>query len=626
MKIFRFSFIIPTALIVLLISIFSIFYMDIYLKKAFISAGESVFGAKVEIAELKTKLKGMSIHISGLKIGDKDQEFKNLVDIDSIRFGVRFIPLLSKKLIIDRMNIDGIKWGTKRTTSAKLPPKKKKKRKPGEQSFSEKLIKNAKIKANEEFNAFPSVQKFNEIQELVKNFSPQSVIDASGLQSVTAVQNYYINLMGKYDLYNKNISSIDIKTQVDEVSVLIDKISKTDIKTPADIKALNENLAELDKKRKGLEQTYKELQDIKNNITQDVKEQQNAFKDMKSLIDKDVDNISSKLSIPSFDFKNICKMLFGDIWINRVEKTIYYMQIIRKFLPETEENQIEVRERMKGRDIIFPVKTVLPSLLISDISLSGTTGGEGKTNIPITFKGKANNISSNQKLVGKPLTFSAEGDDTNQKIKVSGIFNRLTSTAEDTVTFAMEGINADRLGIPKTDYTPAFDKAELDFKTEFKLKGKNDFIAKGEIKINDIYYSSEDKNFEGVNKEIIKYVSMLWDGINSINIEAEVFILEEGFRSSFTSDIDKALAQRFDNIIKTSIGNVKLRIRKEINQYVDAQKKVLQTEADKYKQQVQKELEPKMKEVNAKIDEIKKEAEKKQAELKKQAVSSLFKL
>ena len=183
MKIFRFSFIIPTLIVISLISCFFIFYLDTYLKKGFISAGEIIFGAKVEVGEFKTKFKGLSVYISDIKIGDKDNEFKNLLDVEKVKFGVKFIPLLSKKINIDNMNIEGIKWGTSRTVSAKLPPKKKKKVKPAEDSFVQKMMKEAKVKANQEFNSFPSVQKFNEIQNSFR-FSPQSIVDMTGIQSV----------------------------------------------------------------------------------------------------------------------------------------------------------------------------------------------------------------------------------------------------------------------------------------------------------------------------------------------------------------------------------------------------------------------------------------------------------
>jgi len=109
MKIFRFSFIVPAVIIIALIFAFFVLLFDGYLKKGLIAAGETAFGAKVEIASVKTSFKNFSVRISGIKIGDKDAEFKNLADIDAVSFNARFIPLLSKKFIIDEMSVRGFK-------------------------------------------------------------------------------------------------------------------------------------------------------------------------------------------------------------------------------------------------------------------------------------------------------------------------------------------------------------------------------------------------------------------------------------------------------------------------------------------------------------------------------------
>ncbi|MCL2145259.1 MAG: TIGR03545 family protein [Endomicrobia bacterium] len=625
MKIFRWKFIVPTAIVIALVCGFFIFYLDIYLKKAFISAGELIFGAKVEVGSLKTKFKGLSVNVRDIKIGDKDNEFKNLADIDRVNFGVRFIPLLSMKFIIDDMTVDGIKWGTARETSCKLPPKKQKEAKPDEESFASKAVKEMKEKAVEEYNAFPSVRKFGTIQNQIKNFSPQSIIDMSGIQSVKEVQDSYVDLMGKYDSYNKKVNEFDVKSQIDGIAELADAISKTNLKTAADIQTLKDNLSKLSEERKNLEQTYADLKAVKDGLIKDAKEQQNAFKDISSLINKDVDSIASKLSVPSLDFKNITRMLFGDIWIQRTDKVLYYMSLIKKYMPEKkaeEENKPEPRERMKGREINYPVKNKLPKLWIANVKLSGTSGGEGKEGIPITFSGIAKNIASDQKLTGQKTTFEAKGDDTNQILTLSGSFDRVNDIAEDIISFTMEGMDAVRLGIPESDYTPSFEEAKAKIYAEFMMLG-SDFITKAGIYIDGLQYDPESKDFQGVGPDLIKYVSMLWQGINSMNIEASMSIKDGDIKADFMSDIDKLLAQRFNNIINAAVGDVKVKIRKEVTQYVDSQKSVLQAEADKYNKQVQKELEPKLNDLQKKINEIKKVIADKENELKKSAASTI---
>ena len=625
MKIFRRAFIVPTAVIIALICVFFIFYLDIYLKKTVISAGELIFGAKVEVGSLQTKFKGLSVNIRDIKIGDKDNEFKNLADIDHVNFGVRFIPLLSMKFIIDDMTVDGIKWGTTRKTSCKLPPKKQKEAKPDEESFALKAVKEMKEKAVEEYNAFPSVRKFGTIQNQIKNFSPQSIVDMAGIQSLRKVQDSYVDLMGRTDAYNKKINGFDVKSQIANITALTDAISKTNIKAAADAQALKDNLSKLNEEKKNLEQTYADLKTIKDSLVKDVKEQQNAFKDISSLINQDVDNIASKLSVPSLDLKNVTRVLFGEIWMRKVDKVLCYMSLIEKYMPEKkpeDKNSPEPRERMKGREIVYPIQNRLPKLWIVNIKLSGTSGGEGKEGVPITFSGIAKNISSDQRLAGQKTTFEVKGDDMNQTLTLKGSFSRITDIAEDIISFTMEGMDAVRLGIPASDYTPSFKEAKAKISAEFMALG-SDFITKAGIYINGLQYSSVSRDFQGASPELIRYADMLWQDIDSMNIEASVSILkDESIKFDFTSDIDKLLGQRFNNIINAAIGDVKVRIRKEITQYADLQINLLQAEADKYGSQIQKELESKMNDIQKKINEIKKLITDKENELKNSALPS----
>ncbi|MDR2426040.1 MAG: TIGR03545 family protein [Endomicrobium sp.] len=636
MRIFRWKFIIPTAIIIASICVFLMFYLDTRLKKVFISSGELIFGAKVEIESIETKLKGLSVNIRSIKIGDKDNEFKNLLDIDNIKFSIRFIPLLSKKIIIDDMTVEGIKWDTSRAESCKLPQKKHKKSEPKEESFMLKAMKELKTKAVQEYDDFPSVRKLGEIQNQIKSFSPQSIVDMAGILSIKTVQDSYVDLMGKYDFYNKIANEFDIKAQTGRITILIDSVSKTNIKTTADIQKLKDNLVKLNDERKNLEKTYNDLKAVKVELLKDTKERQNAFKNITSLINQDVDNIASKLSVPSLDFKNVTRILFGGIWVERADKVLYYMNLIRKYIPENKapldagksdlenNNKLEIKERLKGSDILYPVKNKLPTLFIANVKLSGTSAGEGKEGIPITFSGYIKDIAWNQKLIGRKTVFEVKGDNMQQTIIVTGSFDRISDTAQDIILFSMEGMPAQRLGIMESDYMPSFKDTKSKVAAEFILS-ETDFIMKAGIYIDGMRYDPSVKNFKGVNADLIKYVNMIWHGINSMDAQMQLSILKEGgSKVNFTSNIDKKLAQRFNNILNAAVGDVKVKIKQEVTQYVDSQKHVLESEVDKYGKDIQNELDSKLKEINKKINDIKKLVLNKEAELKKSALSSLL--
>ena len=103
-----------------------------------------------------------------------------------------------------------------------------------------------------------------------------------------------------------------------------------------------------------------------NNAKKDLTESVNFTKQIQGMINKDIDSLSSKVALPGLDTRNISRILFGQQWINRTDKIIYYMALIKKYMPEKKAKK-EVKERQKGRDIIFKQKQY-PDLLISKIT------------------------------------------------------------------------------------------------------------------------------------------------------------------------------------------------------------------------------------------------------------------
>ncbi|MDD5755870.1 MAG: hypothetical protein PHR23_01135, partial [bacterium] len=74
-----------------------IIFRDAILKQAFISTGEMVTGAKIEVSSFKTSLMDSSLEIKDLQVANKSDVWKNLVVIDLLKFDMRFLPLLTKK-------------------------------------------------------------------------------------------------------------------------------------------------------------------------------------------------------------------------------------------------------------------------------------------------------------------------------------------------------------------------------------------------------------------------------------------------------------------------------------------------------------------------------------------------
>ncbi len=499
MKIIRWSFLLITAIIIALIAILNILFFDKILKKVIISAGQIAVGAKVEIDYLKTSFKNCSVTINGFRAADKNNYFKNLVDIEKVRFDVRFAPLLRKKVVIDEMSVDGLRWQTDRKTSGELPKKKKS----NEESKFSKLFKSAKDKTVTEFNNLPSVETFNKIQDQIKNFDINKLIEDSGLSSIKEVEKVSTDLQNKYKSYQDKINNFNYEEKINNAKTLADELSKSKFGSLADISKTAKKVSELKAIKKEFDDILAEL----NNAKKDVSATIDVTKQIKNTITNDVNMICEKISIPTLNTKNISQMLFGTKWVNRVEKVLYYISIIKQYIPEgsDEEEVKEVKQRALGRDIIFREK-LYPSLLISLMKVTGTTA-KTKEEVGIDFSGLIKNISSSPKLVGAPIILELAGNNSTQKLAVNGLFDHRTKDSKDNIKVEIAGLSGTILNIEPNDYLPLIDTSKVNVAGSFDLNNSG-FLCSADIAFRDI----KEKALNSVEGNL-KYLAQITNSI-----------------------------------------------------------------------------------------------------------------
>jgi len=599
MKFIRLNFIIPAVIVIALITAFNILFFDILLKKAFIATGEMIFGAKVEVVSLKTSFTHLSLEMTGLKCADRNDYFKNVIDIDQIKFQAKFSPLLRKKIVIDEMSVNGLKWGTERKTSGKLPPKKEKKfeKKKKKDGMFSKFFEGAKNKATSEFNNLPAVDAFAKIEAQTKNFDVNSLINAADLQSLNEINKLSAETEAKYNNYKTKISGYKIEEKIEETKTLINDISKTKSFALSDISASAGKIEKLKENKKELESILKDLNNAKKDLTESV----NFTKQIQGMINKDIDSLSSKVALPGLDTRNISRILFGQQWINRTDKIIYYMSLVKKYMPEKKAEK-EVKERQKGRDIIFKQKQY-PDLLISKINITGTTAKNSKTQ-GINFSGFIKNISSSPDMIGSPVTLEIKGNNGSRSLLVEGIFDYRGNASDNILKITLKGLSGSALNIPDNDYLPLINTGNMNMYGIFSLKD-NKFLCSADIKLDDIKEKQIPEN------AAMKYIVKITNSIKSFSISAKAGVNDKN-ESEFniSSDIDKKISEAVSSLFASQIAEVKEKARAEINKMIQEKQKLLEEKLGADKDSLLKDINLKTKTISDITESVNKSVSK----------------
>ena len=580
MKIIRWSFLLTTIIIIALITIFNILFFDKILKKAIISAGQFAVGAKVEIDYLKTSFKNCSVTINGFRAADKNNYFKNLIDIEKARFDVRFAPLLRKKVVIDEMSLDGLRWQTDRKTSGELPKKKKSNK---ESKFA-KMFKSAKEKTVVEFNDLPSVEMFNKIQDQIKNFDINKLIEDSGLSSIKEVEKVSADLQNKYKSYQDKVNNFNYEEKINKAKALVDDISKSKFGSLADIANTAKKVNELKSMKKEFDDILTEL----NNAKKDINSTIDVTKQIKNTVTNDVNMICEKISIPTLNTKNISQMIFGTKWVNRVENVLYYISIIKQYIPEgSDEEAKEVKQRALGRDIIFREK-LYPSLLISLMKVTGTTA-KTKEEQGIDFSGLIKNISSSPSLAGAPITLELKGNNATQKLAVNGLFDHRTKDSKDNIKVEMTRLSGTILNIEPNDYLPLVDTAKVNVAGTFDLNNSG-FLCSADIAFRDI----KEKALNTIEGNL-KYLAQITNSIKSFDVNLTAQTQDsENLDVKIKSDIDKKLYDAMSKMFSAKVNEAKDKIRQKVNELAQAKIKEIEKSLQGQKDEVLKQINEKI--------------------------------
>lgn len=617
----RWKFVIPALILVLLVAAFNIFFFDRILKHFIVAGGQKIFAAKVEVARVKTRFSNLSIDISGVQVADRNDPFKNLFEFGSVRFALKPLPLLSKKVVIEEMALEGVRWGTRRTTSGALPPAKvakidRENEKESKNTATDKLLAALKQKATVEFSALPSVQSIANAQKDLGSISLDKVAGMAGLSAPREIEAMQAGLQQKYAGYQTQIQGLNVNDTVNRAATAIADVQKIRIDTPQDIANAQQRIQALNQSKDELQKMLDTAKSLQSSLSTDLGQQADIVKKIDDLKNKDIQNVQSKLKLPSLSMGNVSNALFGPLWVSRVDRFVYYAQTVRKYMPPRKKDDTKiVKKRMRGTIVSFPSPSMPPDFLIQRIALSGSTGGPGKDGTPLDFKGTVENITSDPVLLGRPILANIDGSQGTRRLTLKGTFDHTREVAVDGVHLELTGLDAKDLSLPSSDFLPSFEKGVGAVSSDFTLSGGT--LDSGlQLALSNIQANPALQN---QSAEVQSLLSGLWTGINAFSVKATMNGTPENLNMTVTSDIDKILGERLSKLYGEKLNEVQTRIRAEIDRQTNDAKNKLLAEYGSQKDALQKQLNAKQNELQAQINAAQEQVKQKENEIRGQA-------
>lgn len=615
------SVILIIILIPILIAAGVVIFRNQIAKSIIEKSGSSIAGAKVEIDGVY--LKPFTVHIKWdrLQFTNRKNTMQNIFETGNCEFELAFKPLLSGKVIIEKMQLDGMLFETKRETNGELPPKKKREKLQLEKDIEAKLMTAIQENLEREKSQIPIfdpgfIDQKVDVDSLMEVLDLKTPAKADSLKKLVET---------RYDHWDERLKNKNYENDYTSIKKDVLKIKPKEIKT---VVALEKNLRLANDVYNRSETLYNNVIKDKTQIEKDLNTIKKLKNDIPAWIKHDYEKALALAKLPDISVGNIAAMLFGDRIADGLMKVLENVNTARDL---SKPKKAPKKDKMPH----------LPGLWIKEISISAVT------NDGVHLSGYVHDISNDQKKTQKSMNIELSGIQENVgKINIDAIFDYRTDKSHENIVLKIDEVPITNMEMTNFELLPTKLK-----RGDGKLISEID-IVNSKI-ISDIYFEINNVKFDyssqpEMNERLVRISRSISQAIHKITFDANVKQTEDGFKFKVDSNLDNLIVKRLKKILSEEVERAKIelkkRINKELNKYkqeldgliaereMDIQKEIdrISSKVDEQKKEIEqkrKELEDKIKREKKKIeDKVKAEADKKQKELENKAKEEAEKL
>ncbi len=396
-----------------LVTVFWLFFVDRVVRSVVKRTGTAIVGAEVDVARARLGLSPLGISLSGIQVTDPKNPSFNSVEIGRIAFSLDGQNLLRRKVIIQEMSAEGLRFGTARKKPGRVATPKEKT--PAEKKPSAFTLPSFDL---------PDVKK---------------ILATETFGSVKLIDDTKANLQKTSESWQKRVSELPNKAAIDAYRSRLDKLKVSSISSLKDLVGaageakkikddINHDLDQVKKSRAALNADLSSAKDL-------------VAKAEQSPLD-DVRRIRDKYSISPTGLQNMSRALFGDKVASWFDTGLHWYGRIAPLVSGSADKKGNIKVakpvRGKGVDVKFPERNPLPDFLIRTVraSLQPDAG---------SFSGTVKNITPDQDIINAPLTFQFDGSGMKdvRAISLSGALDHTHPAAtSDTIRIQASGYRA----------------------------------------------------------------------------------------------------------------------------------------------------------------------------------------
>lgn len=500
-------------------------------------AGTQAVGAKVELAAADLTFLPLGLTLTGLQVTDPDAPMTNAVEAARISFLMDGLNLLRRKIIINEMTVDGVRFGTPRKTSGAIG-----KQEPG---MVQKIAKTQFV--------LPSAQ-IPDVKEILAK---------EELQSLKLAETLRADIQAEQDRWKQQMAELPNKAKFDDYKQRLEKVKSSG---KGGLGGIVGGAGEAAAIQKDISQDLDRISTARKTFDHNLAQLRKRLDEATKAPEEDLRRIRDKYALSPQGLANMSSALIGGPLGDRIETALRWYAKLQPYLQSSGEHKgtAEVVKPLRGKgvDVRFKEQAPLPDFLVRTAKVGlGLPAG--------LVSGTIRNITAEQHLLGAPTTFEFAGDKLTglQSVRLDGEINRVDpAMPRDSGKLAVRGYRLLNLALSEDENLPiSVKEAWTDLDLKVGLRGEAltaDLVAA----LQSVKIAAGAKPDAGA---VAKAVASALSDIKSLHLKADVTGTVKQYDVRLSSDLDQALKQALGRQMQEQAGKFESQLRAAITEKVN---------------------------------------------------------
>jgi len=485
------------------VSGFVMLIADPMVKMALEKGASMVLQRDVRVGSVDIDFSEGAVVIDRMEIAS-EREGVDALSIERIGFDIALNSLLFNKTHVETIQFKGMGFGTKATLAKAA----------------------AQYQAQTDESTVPEREESKSKMPSFELPDPKELIEKADLKSLKVydeTQNEIAKIRKKWEeVADKEFSSEALKEYQKDYEAIK---SVSDSKDPTQLLRLKEKISGFKKK---IDERKAHVGRLKKEFAADKKHIQVLIKKAQDAPMEDYNALKSTYTLDGKGGMNVVSLLFVEKIKTYVATAEKYFAMAEPYLKSDKTPEKTLPPRGTGRWIKFAETVPSPDLLIGKTEIDGIVNDQ-------SFAAVCNDITDNQKELGRAMTFHASSDGPSiSGLVIRGEDNRLSGTVMDRVDFKAKQIKLDKLAVS----TMTLSNALLGLTGEVVMENGSNLNAHSSLAFSNTSITMN--NLEGKTSDL---VAKTLEGIDAFHTDVRVTGRLQEPKVSVSTDLDSVLSK-----------------------------------------------------------------------------------